>query len=139
MFLCATDFDKDEIKWDYDICDIRGKKNHNKNVFNNTILGNFLRITIRNSPAAFKSYFEFTSAIQSRHGFYILKMFTVINCEDPSCEAAKHAIAVLIKDGGDGAFTEVCSVSDRLLDEKWYELENCIFLITEQEFWVHKL
>jgi hypothetical protein len=94
-----------------------------------------LRIYTSANPIPFKSKFELSSPIQSKPGYYILEMYTLINCQDENCEAAQDAITILIKDGADGEFSTVCSVLNRFLDERWYKLD-CKFPITEQEFWV---
>jgi hypothetical protein len=95
-----------------------------------------LRIYTSANLDPFKSYFELSSPIQSRPGYYILEMYTLINCQDENCKAAQDAITILIKDGADSEFSTVCSVLNRFLDERWYKLEFCKFPITKQEFWV---
>jgi hypothetical protein len=64
-------------------------------------------------------------------------MYTLINCGSLECAAdAQDKISVMIKDGDDGAFTEVFNISMRSIDDRWYnQIFN--FMVRKNKVWVN--
>lgn len=101
--------------------------------------GKFARIKSNNKGQAFSSSLAFRTPIDTTAGNYSLSMYTLINCGIDECAfIAKDKITVKIKDGENGEFTELDTLANRSVDDRWYR-ENFIFNVRNDKIWVKYL
>lgn len=50
---------------------------------------------------------------------YSISLYSLINCPKPGCEAARDTVSVQIKEGINGKYREIYSITGRARDYKW--------------------
>ena len=79
---------------------------------------------------------DFVTPIATEFGnTYLISMFTLLNCPDWGCEAAKDQLSVQIKEGNSNFYKEVYAIKDRFNDKSWIK-EQFKFTASDNKVYV---